>query len=494
MTSAKPLLAILPALLLSACTLGPDFVPPEAKGVQSYTAPGDQAMPADQQLALGKPADMQWWKQFQSPSLNALVEQAASGSRDLAAAQARLVLAQEQITVARASLLPQVSLNTAIGEQNYSLGQQNLATPLNIMLPPFTYYGVQPTASFPLDLFGGNRRALERARALADYQNYQLKAVTLTLYATITAQAFRNAGARAQIANLKEVIAGDERNVKLVQTEIEAGSGTRTQLLTVQSQLAADRTLVPDFEQEEALSRHALAALVGQAAGNWTMPSFSLEGFNLPREIPASLPSELIHQRPDILAAEAQLHMASAAIGIATANLYPQLSLNASLTRNALTPERLFTDAPNLWTIAAGLTAPLFTGGRLSAQKRIAIQAYQAALADYEKTVLDAFVRVADALQALANDAARLTAQKQAEETSAEALDLARRSFEAGNSGILDVIDAERRYAQAKLGVSRAQEARLQHTVQLYVALGGVEVPETKAEPGPDAGRPCCSY
>jgi NodT family efflux transporter outer membrane factor (OMF) lipoprotein len=479
--------------MLGACTLGPDFVPPQANGVQTYAAPGDEPMPADQQLAPGKETDVQWWKQFQSPALNALIEQAASGSRDLTAARARMAEAQEQIAVARAALLPQLSLNTAIGEQNYSLGQQNLATPLNIMLPPFTYYGVQPVASFPLDIFGGNKRALERAKALADYQTYQLKAVTLTLYATIAANALRNAGARAQIANLQEVIAGDERNVKLVQAEIDAGSGTRTQLLTVQSQLAADRTLVPDFEQEEALSRHALAALIGQAAGNWAMPSFSLEGFTLPKEIPAALPSELIHQRPDILAAEAQLHMASAAIGIATANLYPQLSLNASLTRNALTPERLFTDAPNLWTIAAGLTAPLFTGGRLSAQKRIAIQAYQAALAEYEKTVLDAFARVADALQALANDAARLTAQRQAQETSAEALDLARRSFEAGNSGILDVIDAERRYAQAKLGVSRAQEARLQHTVQLYVALGGVEMPETSPGSEP-AGKPCCSY
>jgi NodT family efflux transporter outer membrane factor (OMF) lipoprotein len=491
---AKPCLAILAASLLSACTLGPDFVPPTANTAPGYAAPGDQPMPADQQLTLGKPADVQWWKQFQSPALNGLIEQAGSASRDLIAAKARLAQAQEQITVARAALLPQVNLGAAIGEQNYSLGLQNLQTPLTTVLPPFTYYALQPTASFPLDLFGGNKRALERARAVADYEIYQLKAATLTLYANIAAQAFRNAGARAQIANLKDVIAGDERNVSLVQTEVDAGSGTRAQLLTVQSQLATDRTLVPDFAQAEAISRHALAALSGQAVAGFTLPLLSLDDFTLPKEIPAGLPSELIHQRPDILAAEAQLHMASANIGIATANLYPQVTLNASLTRDALTPDRLFGSTPNLWTIAAGLTAPLFDAGRLSAQKRIAIQAYQAALADYQKTVLNAFAQIADNLQALANDAARVSAQEEAEQISSDALDLARRSFEAGNSGVLDVIDAERRYAEAKLGSSRAREARLQDTVQLYLALGGVEVPQMGPEPISDAGKPCCSY
>ena len=208
-----------------------------------------------------------------------------------------------------------------------------------------------------------------------------------------------------------------------------------------------------------------------------------------PRKFPAGLPSELIHQRPDILAAEAQLHMASAAIGIATANLYPQLTLSATLTRDALTPDSLFTGTPNLWTIAAELTGPLFDGGKLSAERRSAVQAYQAALADYEKTVLAAFGQVADDLQALANDADRVTAEKAAAQTSADALDLARQSFAAGNSGVLDVIDAERRYAEAKLGASRAQEARLQHTVQLYVALGGVEIPDIGPEPGFGCGQ-----
>ena len=452
-------------------------------------------MPADQQLALGKPADTAWWKQFQSPALDGLIAQAAAGSRDLTAAKARLAQAQEQIIAAKAALLPQLSLAGEIGEQDYTLGLVNEQSPLTNTLPPFTFYALQPTAAFPLDTFrrqqaGGGARRM----ALADYERYELKAAYLTLYANIAADAFRNAGARAQITNLQDVIAGDQRNVTLVQTEINAGSGTRTQLLSVQSQLSEDRTLIPDFEQEEALSRHAVAVLTGQAVGNWTMPALSLDDFTLPGEIPAGLPSELIHQRPDIMAAEAQLHMASAAIGIATANLYPQVNLSATLTRDALTPDSLFTTTPNLWTIAAEVTGPLFDGGKLSAERRTAIQAYQAALADYEKTVLAAFGEVADDLQALATDAERVVAEKDAAQTSADALDLARQSFAAGNSGVLDVIDAERRYAEAKLGASRAQEARLQHTVQLYVALGGVEVPDIGPEPESDAGKPCCSY
>jgi NodT family efflux transporter outer membrane factor (OMF) lipoprotein len=481
-------------LLLGACTLGPDFTPPAANNAAGYTAPGETLPSAGQTVKLGQPAETAWWKQFHAPALDSLIAQAAASNRDLAAAKARLAEADEQITAARAALLPQISLGAQVGGQDYSLGLQNLQTPLTSTIPAFAYYAVQPTVAFPLDIFGGAKRGVEQSAAFAEYRNYELHAAYLSLFANIAAEALRNAGARAQIANLQDVISGDERNVSLVQAELDAGSGTRTQLLSVQSQLATDRTLLPDYQQEEAVSRHALAVLAGQATGSWAMPQLALEDFTLPAEIPAALPSELIHQRPDIMAAESEVHMASAAIGIATANLYPQISLGATLTRDALTPGSLFTGAPNLWNIAATLTAPLFDGGRLSAERRAAIDAYQAALADYEKIVLAAFGQVADAMQALVNDAARVTAEDAAEKTSADALDLARQSYEAGNSGVLDVIDAERRYAEAKLGSSRAREQRLLHTVQLYVALGGVEIPPGETAALPEPGQPCCDY
>jgi len=261
----------------------------------------------------------------------------------------------------------------------------------------------------------------------------------------------------------------------------------------VQSQLASDRTLLPDFRQQDALSRHALAVLAGKAPGGWNAPSFALADFTLPVEIPASLPSELIHHRPDILAAEAQLHMASAAIGVATANLYPQINLSAQLVLEALTPASLAKDVITEWGTAANITQPLLDGGKLSAQQRAAIDAYQASLAEYQQTVLAAFRDVADHLQALANDTDRINADTEAVRTAAAALDLARRSFEAGNSGVLDVIDAERRSAEAQLGLSRATAQRLLDTVQLYVALGGTPIP-VAASMAPQPGAACCSY
>ncbi len=489
MRHARLLAAFGTALLLGACTVGPDFVPPKAQTAATYGGPGDAALSGEQQLALGQSPDGEWWKQFHAPALDGLIAEAARNNRGVAAARARLAQAQEDLRAAGGAELPQLSLGAAVGEQNYSVG---LRTPLSVTLPPFTYYGVAPSLTLPLDLFGGTRRTVERSAALADYQKYELQAAMLSLFANIAAEALRNAGARAQIANLQEVVKGDQRNVALVQAALDAGSATRTQLLSVQSQLAADRTLLPDFRQAEAVSRHAMAVLAGAPAASWTMPLLALDDFTLPPRIPAGLPSDLIHQRPDILAAEAQLHMASAAIGIATANLYPQITLSATLTRQGLSPDSLFSGTPNIWNVAAGLTAPLFNGGALSAERRAAVNAYQAALADYEKVVLAAFGQIADGLAALANDADKIAAEEDAVRTSADALDLARRSYEVGNSGILDVIDAERRFAEASLGASRAREQRLLHTVDLYVALGGVKMPEDPAPEEPE--KSCCSY
>ena len=279
-----------------------------------------------------------------------------------------------------------------------------------------------------------------------------------------------------------------------MQSALDAGSATRTQLLSVQSQLAADRTLVPDFREQEAASRHALAILLGKAPGGWTAPQFALEDFTLPAEIPASLPSELIHHRPDILAAEARLHMASAAIGVATANLYPQINLNAQFVLEALTPASLAKNILTEWAGAASLTQPLLDGGRLDAQRRAAIDAYQASLADYEQVVLIVLPRDGRMISRrwpMTLD--RIDAQTRGHQARPRLpLDLARRSFAAGNSGVLDVIDAERRSAQAELGLSRAKAQRLLDTDQLYVALGGTPLPTAPEVTGSD--KPCCNY
>jgi NodT family efflux transporter outer membrane factor (OMF) lipoprotein len=224
------------------------------------------------------------------------------------------------------------------------------------------------------------------------------------------------------------------------------------------------------------VARHALSILTGKAPAEWSPPEFALADFTLPSELPVSLPSELVHRRPDIQAAEAQLHAASAAIGVATANLYPNLTLSATVTQQALTPGALFDSISNAYSLAAGLTQPIFEGGKLSAERRAALDNYKAALAVYRQTTLTAFGNVADRLQALSNDADRLHAEQAAADTAAQSLDLARRSYEAGNSGILDVIDAQRRNAQAQLGLARATAQRLMDTAELFLALGGSPV------------------
>lgn len=469
---------VLSALLLSACTVGPDFKPPAPPDVSTYGGKEDAPAPGDQRVVLGKRVEGDWWAGFQSPSLSQTITLALSGNEDVEAARQRMAQAEEEVTAAEGALLPQVSLGAAAGYQKYG---HALFGPVNFQIPPFAYYTVGPTVSFPLDLFGGEKRTVEQRQALLEYQRFELDAAYQSLAAHVAAEALALASARAEQDTLTGIIADDQRNVDLVQSAINAGSGTRVQLVTAQSQLVEDRALMPDLKQREAVARHALAILVGKAPAEWSPPPFALNDFTLPAELPVSLPSELVHQRPDIQAAEAQLHAASASIGVATANLYPNINLTGTVTQQALTPGALFNSINNAYALAANLTQPIFNGGKLSAEKRAAIANYKAMLALYRQTILTAFGDVGDKLQALANDADRVQAQQAAAETAAEGLDLARKSFQAGNSGILDVIDAQRRNAQAELSLTRAKAQRLMSTAELFLALGGA--PITPAAP-----------
>jgi NodT family efflux transporter outer membrane factor (OMF) lipoprotein len=483
------LVTLASVLAVSACTVGPDFQAPPAPAISGYATSGDAALPADQQIALGAKVEGDWWTAFQSPALNDTVALALSGNQTVEAARARMAQAEEDVNAAEGALLPQVALDATAGRQKYG---KALFGPLNFKIPPFTYYEVGPAVTFPLDLFGGQKRTVEEKQALVDYQRFELDATYQSLTAHVAAEALAVASAKAQADTINAIIADDQRDVDLVQRAINGGSGTRVQLVSAQSQLASDRTLIPDLDQQGATARHALAVLVGKAPAEWSPPQFALADFTLPAEIPASLPSELVHRRPDILAAEAQLHVASAAIGVATANLYPKIDLTGAITQQALTPAALFNSVSNAWAVAANLAQPIFNGGQLKAQRQAAIDNYRAALATYRGTILTAFGEVADRLQALSTDAARLKAQAEAGDTAAQSYDLAQRSYMAGNSGVLDVIEAERRNAEAQLGLTRAKAQRLIDTVQLYLALGGspLNAAETTASREANAGAP----
>jgi NodT family efflux transporter outer membrane factor (OMF) lipoprotein len=468
-----PVMMLPMAVALCACTVGPDFVRPETQAAPIYTATGDVPPPLDQHLALGGMIEGDWWAEFRSPALNSVIRQAIEGNQDVAAAKAHVSEAQEQVNAAEGALLPQISLGATAGRQKYGAALFGAA---NFTIPPFTYYSVGPSVSFPLDLFGGQKRTIEEKAAYREYESYELDATYLSLTATVASQALELAAVHAQLAAVQGIIDDDERNVSLVQTAFRAGSVARTQLLTAQSQLANDRALLPDLQQQESTNRHALAILVGKAPAEWAPPDFTLESFILPTEIPASLPSELVRRRPDILAAEAQLHVASAAIGVATANLYPKIDLVGTLTQQALTPGMLFNSVSAAWSVAANLSQPLFDGGQLNAQRRAAVDGYKGALASYHQMILTSFGEVADSLQAIAHDADALHDQDVAEQTAAASLELQRRSYAVGNSGVLDVIDAERRLAQARQGLAHAKAQRLIDTAQLFLALGGTPV------------------
>ena len=463
-------------LFLSACAVEPDFKSPDAPATSSYTAEAD-ALPDEQKIALGKKLEAEWWKLFASEPLNDTIHRAMRDNYGIAAAKETLKAAEEAVKAESGGLLPQVGISGAANRQKYGVA---LFGPSNFTIPPFTAYQAGAEISWVPDIFGGTRRSVERQQALAEYQAHELNAAYVTLTADVTAQALEIASAKAEIEAANRIVAEDEKTLKLAQEAFKAGSGTKVDILSAQSQLDTDRTLIPPLEQRLSVARHALSILAGKAPADWTPPDFTMDGFTLPAELPVSLPSELVRKRPDILAVEANLHAASAAIGVATANLYPHITLSANTVQESLTPHGLFEGTGNAWTLAAGLTAPIFSGGTLTAEKRKAEHAYQAALADYRQTILRSFGQVADALTALKHDSDAVHAQEQAVKTAEASLDLARESYRVGNSTLLQVQDASRYLAQAQLGLIRAQRQHYLDTAGLFVALGGSPVTATE--------------
>jgi len=458
-------------LTVSSCTVGPDFVAPPPPATKAYTAGSDTTLHGTQHITAGEKPTVKWWRAFGSSALDLVMTQALHDNNDLAAAKAKLARMQEETSaVAGSALWPQVSLAGEAGRKKYGVA---LFGPSDFSIPPFTYYSLGPQVSYLLDFAGGERRTVERQQAIAEMETHKLAAVRLTLAGNVMAQVLEIVSAKAQAAVLDNIISDDRKNLDLVKIARKAGSATLTDVLSAQSQLARDLALLPPLRQQLSRAEHALAILVGKAPADWRVPDFTLSALTLPHDLPLSLPSELVRDRPDIRAWEAQLHAAGAAVGIATARLYPSITLTANTMQESLTPENLFDASGNTWAFAAGLTAPIFNGGSLRAQKRAAENAYKEAFAHYRQVVLESFGQVADVLKALEHDAELVVAQRHALETAQAALKLARLSYSAGNTGVLQVLDAERLSNQARLGLTRARVRRYQDTALLYLALGG---------------------
>lgn len=466
------------AALLSGCTVGPDFRQPEPTDTSRYTetpvpeqtasAPGVIGGAA-QHLNSGQDLPAQWWSLYRSEALDRLIRQAIKDSPNLAAAQATLRQARENLAAQRGALLyPGVDLdaNAAREKINGASFGQNTGTSI------FNLYNTSVNVSYMLDLFGGNRRELEGLQSLVDYQAYQLEGAYLALSANIVTAAVNEASLREQIGATQEIIAAEAKQLQLLNRQYELGGIARVGTLILRTQLDQTLATLPPLERNLAQTRHQLAVLSGHLPSEAAVPEFHLDQMTLPQDLPLSLPSRLARQRPDIRASEALLHEASAKIGVATADLYPQVNLTGNFGVEALQLHNLFA-GPAVWSLAAGLTQPLFHGGQLEAQRRAAIAAYDAAEAQYRQTVLVAFQNVADALRAIEDDARALSAQADAERSARESLDLTERQIRLGGASTIALLIAQQQYQQSRLLLAAAEGNRYSDTAALFQALGG---------------------
>ncbi|MEJ2459529.1 MAG: efflux transporter outer membrane subunit [Novosphingobium sp.] len=344
---------------------------------------------------------------------------------------------------------------------------------MSIANPEFDLYTVGGGVSYDLDLFGKNRRALEQARALAEAQMRATQAAHLVIAGRVVAQVLAIAALNDRIATERKLLSEDERNVSLTQSRRKAGAGTLVEVLSAQGQLASDKASLPGMEQQLAEGRAMLAVLLGISPAELEPTDFGLDDFILPANVPVALPSALVHKRPDILEAEARLHAATAAVGVATAELYPDITLGGSITQASPDLGRLASSKFNAFDIFAGVTAPIFHGGTLKANRRGAEAEARAAAAEYQQVVTEAFGQVSGLLSALESDSRELSAQHETAQIADRSLHLSRRSFQVGNSGILQVLDASRSYQRARLALLETRTRQYQNVARLYVATAG---------------------
>lgn len=471
--SSRLAASFVPALLLlTGCTVGPDFTRPPAPPDSQYTSgpePAGAAGGLGQKIDTGALLPNDWWKLLGNSALNDAVAQGLSQSPTIAGATARLKEAQDELRSGQGIFYPQLGASASASREHPS---QN-ATPLHFREGTYNLFTAAATVSYVLDIFGGERRQVEALGAGVDYQENAARAASLTLAANIANAFIALAAYRAQVEATGEIASLQRRQVELARVQAEAGTGTYAAELSLESQLEATEAAIPALEQRISQTLHLIAVLEGKPPSQLSAPAPKFEDLSLPATLPLSLPSSLVRQRPDILEAEALLHAASARIGVATAAMLPNITLGGSAGYSATDTASLFAGPSNLWSIGAGLAQPLFQGGTLYYQRKAAIDAYDAASADYRQAVLSAFQQVADTLRGLQHDAQSVAADERAVKTARRALDLVQANYGAGLATYSDVLLANAQYGQARIALIQSQATRYQDTVALFAALGG---------------------
>jgi NodT family efflux transporter outer membrane factor (OMF) lipoprotein len=470
--------AALCALLAAGCAVGPNFKKPAAPEVSGYTAsplattvsaggvPGGQS----QHFVGGGDISADWWTLFHSAPLNELIEHSLTNNADFKAAQAALSVAREDVLAQRGVYYPSVSAGFSASRQRQS-GQ--LAPTPNANLFLFNLFTPQVSVSYVPDVFGLNRRTVESLQAQAESVRFQMIATYNTLTSNVVVTAIQQGSVQRQIEATRELIDINTRVLEILRYQFAKGYANGLDVAAQEAQLAQVVATLPPLLKQAAQLRDLMATLGGEFPSQAPAGTFELASLQLPQDLPVSVPADLVTQRPDVRQAEADLHAASAKIGIAVANRLPNVTLTAATGSSALALDQLFTTGTGFWSLGADLTAPIFQGGALLHQERAARAAYVQAAAQYRSTVLTACQNVADTLAALTEDAEGLKAAAAAAEAAKVTLDLAQRQWQAGYAAYLPLLSAEQAYQQARIGLVQAEASRYADTAALFQALGG---------------------
>ena len=464
--------------LVSGCSVGPDFHSPAAPAVDGYTRQPSIAKTAsaetpggeEQRFVTGQEIAHQWWMLYESPQLNALIEAAIKTNPTLAAAQAALRQAMELVYAQQGFFYPNVQINLSPSRQRTSA---TLAPPLNTNQLTYNLFTSQVSVGFTPDVFGGNRRQVESLRAQADAQRFQLEATYVTLTSNVVTAAVQEASLRAQIAATEEIIGISTKSLTLVRRQFELGAVAGLDVAAQEAALAQVKQTLPPLQKQLEQNRNLIIALAGALPSEDLGEQFELAALHLPQDLPVSLPSKLVEQRPDVRAAEAEMHSASADIGVAIANRLPQFTITAAYGGTSTMFSQMYANRNPFWSVVGNVAQSLFTGGTLLHQQRAAEAAFEQAAAQYRSTVITAFQNVADTLYALQTDAERLQAAVLAERAAKRTFDLTLKQQELGYVNYLALLSAQQAYQQALITRVQAQANRLSDTAALFQALGG---------------------
>ncbi|RCS29980.1 histidine kinase [Rhodanobacter denitrificans] len=461
--------------LIAGCAVGPDYQRPALPTTDAYLRgplPATVGGTGDSQRLLpGAQASAAWWQAFGSPQLDELVARALAHNPSIDGAQAALREAQENLAAQRAAFLPNVQLGYSASRQQNAVG--TISPTLTSGQPIYTLHTAQLTVGYAVDVFGLNRRAVESLAAQAQAQRLQLEAVRQALAANVVAAAVQEASLRAQIEATEGIVADATRALAMVRRQAELGDVSGLDVAAQETALAQARATLPLLQKQREQNRDLLAVLAGEPPTQANDRPFALDGLQLPRELPVALPATLVERRPDVRAAEAQVHAASAQVGVAVASRFPQFSLSAQYGGSATAFDRMFAAGNTFWSLTGSVAQTVLDLGALKHRQRAAEAALQQAVAQYRGVVLVAFQNVADALYALEADARAAEAAASAESAARRTLELTRRQQQAGQVGGLAVLAAEQAWRQARVAAVQMQAARYADTAALYLALGG---------------------